>query len=200
MHTQTAIRSEAVRHSVPPPRNALHCRTESLMARSASSRSIKPCILWAPRCHYPRNAEIFGENEPADYRLQGHQRQRAHLQDLERRPPPDRRVLSSWRHLRARISPTSTRFSAEAMTDTKVSWCKRSALDALAGRDAAIAGKLFAVTGRELRRVQDRVLLLIKSAQERVASFLLEMAERACRRATSSSCRCRARISPTTSV
>jgi CRP/FNR family nitrogen fixation transcriptional regulator len=39
---------------------------------------------------------------------------------------------------------------------------------------------LFAVTGRELRRVQDRVLLLVKSAQERVAGFLLEMAERAC--------------------
>ena len=36
------------------------------------------------------------------------------------------------------------------------------------------------MTGRELRRVQERVLLLVKSAQERVASFLLEMAERAC--------------------
>ncbi len=36
----------------------------------------------------------------------------------------------------------------------------------------------MALTGRELRRVQDRILLLIKSAQERVASFLLEMAER----------------------
>ena len=33
--------------------------------------------------------------------------------------------------------------------------------------------------GRELSRVQDRILLLIKSAQERVASFLLEMAKRA---------------------
>jgi hypothetical protein len=30
-----------------------------------------------------------------------------------------------------------------------------------------------------LRRVQDHILLLIKSAQERVAAFLLEMAERA---------------------
>ena len=39
--------------------------------------------------------------------------------------------------------------------------------------------ELFALTGRELRRVQERVLLLVKSAQERVASFLLEMAERA---------------------
>ena len=41
-----------------------------------------------------------------------------------------------------------------------------------------MARQLFTLTGRELRRVQDRILLLIKSAQERVASFLLEMAER----------------------
>jgi CRP-like cAMP-binding protein len=35
------------------------------------------------------------------------------------------------------------------------------------------------LTARELRRAQDRIVLLIKSAQERVVSFLLEMAERA---------------------
>jgi CRP/FNR family nitrogen fixation transcriptional regulator len=38
---------------------------------------------------------------------------------------------------------------------------------------------VFALTGRELHRVQDRILLLIKNARERVGSFLLEMAERA---------------------
>ena len=72
---------------------------------------------------------------------------------------------------------------------------KRSALTALAGRDAAIGRELFDLTGRELRRMQDRVLLLVKSAQERVASFLLEMAERAAP-VTSSNCRCRGRTSP----
>jgi CRP/FNR family transcriptional regulator, nitrogen fixation regulation protein len=56
---------------------------------------------------------------------------------------------------------------------------RRTALDALAGRNASIAQQLFALTGRELVRVQDRIMLLIKSAQERVAAFLLEMAERA---------------------
>ena len=35
------------------------------------------------------------------------------------------------------------------------------------------------MTSREIRRVQDHVLLLIQSAQERVAGFLLEMANRA---------------------
>ena len=71
-------------------------------------------------------------------------------------------------------------FSAEAIADAKVIVVKRSALTALADRDAAIGRELFAITGRELRRVQERVLLLVKSAQERVAGFLLEMAERAC--------------------
>jgi CRP-like cAMP-binding protein len=56
---------------------------------------------------------------------------------------------------------------------------KRSAVTALAARDGAVARELFDLSSRELRRMQNRVLLLIKSAQERVASFLLEMAERA---------------------
>jgi CRP/FNR family nitrogen fixation transcriptional regulator len=70
-------------------------------------------------------------------------------------------------------------FSAEAVADAKVLVVKRSALTALAGRDAAVARELFSLTSRELRRMQERILLLVKSAQERVASFLLEMAERA---------------------
>src|SRR5262249_46358428 len=53
---------------------------------------------------------------------------------------------------------------------------KRSALTALAGRDPTISVELIALTGRELQRVRDRVLLLAKTAQERVAGFLLEMA------------------------
>ncbi len=44
----------------------------------------------------------------------------------------------------------------------------------------AAFGIVSALTGRELQRVQNYVLLLVKSAQERVASFLLEMAERTC--------------------
>ena len=68
--------------------------------------------------------------------------------------------------------------SAETIADTRLRVIKGSALSALAGRDAAVAGELFALTARELRRVQQRMLLLAKTAQERVASFLLEMAER----------------------
>ena len=69
-------------------------------------------------------------------------------------------------------------FAAEAITDSKCSVIKRSAVMTLAARDNEVARQLWAVTGRELQRVQEHILLLIKSAQERVAGFLLEMAQR----------------------
>ena len=50
---------------------------------------------------------------------------------------------------------------------------------ALAARDNDVAQQMWALTARELQRVQDHIMVLIKSAQERVAGFLLEMAERA---------------------
>src|SRR5947207_649056 len=45
-------------------------------------------------------------------------------------------------------------------------------------RDNDAAHQLWALTARELQRVQRHVTLLIKTAQERVVSFLLEMADR----------------------
>lgn len=127
---------------------------------------------------YPRNSEIFGENEPADYLykvVSGGVRTYKILSDGRRQVggfylPGDIFGLE--------FADEHT-LSAEAISDAKVLVVKRSALNALAGRDASVAQQLFALTGRELHRVQDRILLLIKSAQERVASFLLEMAERA---------------------
>jgi CRP/FNR family nitrogen fixation transcriptional regulator len=70
-------------------------------------------------------------------------------------------------------------FSAEAIADTKVVVVKRSMLMTAAGRDTGVSRDLMALTGRELRRAQNRVLLLVKTAEQRVAHFLLEMAERA---------------------
>ena len=126
---------------------------------------------------YPRNSEIFGDNEPADYLYQvvsGCVRTYKILSD-------GRRQIGGF-YLPGEVFglefADEHTLSAEAISDTKVLVVKRSALNALAGRDAAIARELFTLTGRELRRVQDRILLLIKSAQERVAGFLLEMADR----------------------
>jgi CRP/FNR family transcriptional regulator, nitrogen fixation regulation protein len=126
---------------------------------------------------YSRNGEIFGENEPADYLykiVSGSVRTSKVLSD-------GRRQIGDF-YLPGDIFglefAETHGLSAEAVTDAKVLVIKRSALNALATCDASIAAQLFALAGRELRRAQARMMLLVKSAQERVAGFLLEMSDR----------------------
>jgi len=126
---------------------------------------------------FVRNAEIYGENEPAEYLyklVSGTVRTSKILNDGRRQigefyMPGDIFGLEMG---------NDHAFSAEAITDAKVIVIKRSAVEALAARDNEVARQLWATTGRELQRMQDHILLLIKTAQERVAGFLLEMAER----------------------
>jgi CRP/FNR family transcriptional regulator, nitrogen fixation regulation protein len=163
--------ADSIRIAPPPQRRALDGRTE----RNPLMRAMQ---MMGATMSFPRNSEIFGENEPADYVYQvvsGSVRTYKILSD-------GRRQVGGF-YLAGDIFglefADEHSFSAEAVSDAKVIVVKRSALNAQADRDAAIGRELFAITGRELRRVQDRVLLLVKSAQERVAGFLLEMAERA---------------------
>jgi CRP-like cAMP-binding protein len=68
--------------------------------------------------------------------------------------------------------------SAEAINQSTVLVVKRSAVLAAAEREGDVARQLWGITARELGRAQNHSMLLIKSAQERVASFLLEIARR----------------------
>jgi CRP/FNR family transcriptional regulator, nitrogen fixation regulation protein len=170
MHLST--HTDRIRHISIRPVNA--SRTGSVDA-DALGQSMQ---LMGAMMTYPRDAEIFGENEPADYLykvVNGTVRTYKILSD-------GRRQVSGF-YLPGDIFglefTDEHTLSAEAISDAKVLVVKRSALNALAGRDRLVAQQLFALTGRELHRVQDRILLLIKNARERVASFLLEMAGRA---------------------
>jgi len=69
-------------------------------------------------------------------------------------------------------------FSAEAINRTVVRVVRRSAIVGLAERDCEAAGELWAFAARELHQTQERMLLLVKSAPQRIACFLLEMFER----------------------
>jgi CRP/FNR family nitrogen fixation transcriptional regulator len=66
---------------------------------------------------------------------------------------------------------------AEAITNTKVRITKKQALNALTSRDPKVADRL-SLTARELARKQDQVLLLSRSAEDRVIYFLVEMSQR----------------------
>src|SRR6476659_1396058 len=167
MLTQTAIRSgsfkQPTKQTVPPAATHGFGGTIDLMGAPMS---------------FARNAEIYGECEPADYLykvVSGTVRTYKILTD-------GRRQIGAF-YLPGDIfgleSGDEHAFSAEAITNCTVLVIKRSAVVALAARDNSVAQQLWAMTSRELRRVQDHVLLLIQTAQERVAGFLLEMANRA---------------------
>jgi CRP/FNR family nitrogen fixation transcriptional regulator len=71
------------------------------------------------------------------------------------------------------------RFSAEAVGIATVIAYRRSRLPALIAEDAAFREQVMSAMLRSLERAQDHMLLLgRKTAQEKVATFLLDMAER----------------------
>jgi len=126
---------------------------------------------------FARDTEIYGEAEKAEYFykiISGAARTYKVLAD-------GRRQISAF-HLPGDIFGLETgeaySFSAEAVVDAKLLVIKRSIVLLRAARDAAVARQLWMLAGRELQRTHNHALLLIKSAPERMASFLLEMAER----------------------
>jgi CRP-like cAMP-binding protein len=127
--------------------------------------------------HFPRNSEIYGEGEPTEYVykvIAGTVRTSKVLSD-------GRRQIGAF-YLPGDVfgleHGAEHSFSAEAMSDVTVLVVKRSLVNAEAARDHTVAQALWAITARELARAQDHLMLLVKSAQERVAAFLLEMADR----------------------
>lgn len=125
-----------------------------------------------------RNAEIYGDQEPAEYVykvISGAVRTYKVLAD-------GRRQIQAFNmpgDVFGFEAGEQHTLSAEAIVESRVLVVKRSALEALAARDNNVARQLWALTAHELERVQRHVMLLIKTAQERVVSFLLEMAGRA---------------------
>ena len=126
---------------------------------------------------YARNEEIFGEGEPADFVykvVSGSARTYKILSD-------GRRQIGAF-YLPGEVFGLDVddvyHYSADAVGKSTLLVVKRSALIALADTDHNVAHLLWTLTAQELRRLQEHMLLLIRSAQERVACFLLEMAER----------------------
>jgi CRP/FNR family transcriptional regulator, nitrogen fixation regulation protein len=144
--------------------------------RSTECRSGSIEFLGMPTS-FARNAEIYGEKEPADY-----------IYKVVSGAVRTYKVLiDGRRQIAAFYLPGDTfgletgeehAFSAEAVIDAKVLVIRRSLVSALAARDARVARQLWTLAGRELQRTQNHVLLLVRTAPERVATFLLEMAER----------------------
>jgi CRP/FNR family nitrogen fixation transcriptional regulator len=130
----------------------------------------------APRI-YRRDVEIFGQQEPAEclYKVvSGAVRTFSVLRD-GRRHIAGFYLAGDFFGLEA---TSRHALSAEAICNSKILVIKRSALTVLAEREKDIARRLSDMMGGELGRAQAHVTLLIKTSCERVAGFLLEMADR----------------------
>jgi CRP/FNR family nitrogen fixation transcriptional regulator len=127
---------------------------------------------------FARDEEIFGEGETADYVYQvvlGAVRTYRILRD-------GRRQIDEFHfagdHFGLELSDVH-RVTAEAMTDTTVRMIRRGALSEMASQRGDTARAIFRLTAEGLQRSQDHVLMLgRRSACERVAGLLLDIAER----------------------
>lgn len=167
MRTQTSPRPQAANHPVSRP-------ARPTPATHALFGSIE--LMGAPMS-FGKGAEIYGENEPADYvykLVSGTVRSYKILND-------GRRQIEGF-HFPGDVFGLEVgadhASSAEAMADATVLVVRRSAILAAATRDSEVANQLWTYTARELNHARSHAMLLVKTAQERVASFLLDLANR----------------------
>lgn len=158
--------------TVAATQSPIHAR----LAIAASSTDGPLGLIGAP-IRFARNCEIYGEHEPAEYLYQvvsGAVRTYRMLDD-------GRRQISAF-YLPGDVFGVEAGdvhlSSAETISDAQILVAKRSAVMARAEHERSLARQLWMLTVRELQRVQEHSLALIKSAEERVAGFLLEMAGR----------------------
>ena len=136
-----------------------------------------PLGLMGAPMRFARNTEIYGEDEPAEYLYQvisGCVRTYRMLDDGRRQigafylPGDIFGVEAGEAHLS----------SAESICDAQILVVRRSAVMARAEHEKDLSKQLWTLTVRELQRIHEHSLVLIKSAEERVAGFLLEMSRR----------------------
>ncbi|MFB9261605.1 helix-turn-helix domain-containing protein [Bradyrhizobium erythrophlei] len=142
------------------------------------SRAGGPFGMIGTPMRFACNAEIYGEDEAAEYLYQvvsGAVRTYKILED-------GRRQIGAF-YLPGDIfgfeAGETHIASAEAIRETQVLLVKRSALMVRASHEKDLARQLWDTTAQELRRFQEHLMLLISSAEKRVVGFLLDMARRA---------------------
>jgi CRP/FNR family nitrogen fixation transcriptional regulator len=134
-------------------------------------------MLGAP-IRFDRNVEIYGEAEPAEYFYQvvtGAVRTDKVLED-------GRRQIGAF-HLPGDFfgleAGPEHGFTAEAVVASTVRVAKRATITAMAIRDGELAADLWVHTAGRLKAAEDHMILLgRKTAEERVATFLLDIARR----------------------
>lgn len=133
-------------------------------------------LVGAPMA-FQKGREIYGQNEPADY-----------VYKLLKGTAQSGKILSDGRRqiqdfyfpgdVFGMESGLTHEASAEAVSDVTVALVHSSSVASVAMRDAEIACHVLAYLSLELDHARNHATLLVKTAQERVASFLLQLDRR----------------------
>lgn len=155
--------------------SSIHARQAAAVRSNSPPEG--PLGLIGASTRFARNAEIYAEDDSAEYLYQvisGAVRTCRTLDDGRRQigsfylPGDIFDVEASEVHLA----------SAQAIRETHIVVAKRSAVMARAEYEKDVAKQLWILAVRELQRMHEHAMVLMKSAEERVAGFLLEMAGR----------------------
>jgi len=167
MHAEAATRSQILSRAPHFP-----------YAQDQSAQTMFGSVeLTGARMSFAKDVEIYGENEPAEYVykvLTGTVRVYKILQD-------GRRQIEAFYfagdvfglELDSRHAS-----SAEAVSASTIAVVRRSTLTAAAAKDPTVSHRLWMHTAHELEKARRHAMLLVKTAQERVASFLIDISNR----------------------
>ncbi|GGF79616.1 transcriptional regulator [Azorhizobium oxalatiphilum] len=175
-----SIPPQAYAHAMPSGRwSEIAKGTASMSLNGEAASPAQVVAALGTPVSFSRNSEIFGDDQLAEHvyvvttgvvricKLMGDGRRQIETFCL----PGD---AFGWE------TGDRYRFSAEAVSECRLVRVKRSVLFSRAGAEPELACALWALSFAELQRAQEHLLLLgRKTAQERVGSFLLDLARRA---------------------
>lgn len=163
-----------------PERCSVDCYDDCSLPQAPSRKSKEidePIAKMGRLVHYKRGAEIFAEGQPVEYVyrvVSGAVRTSRVLHNGRRQIcqfylPGDYFGLEEHREQAT---------SAFAVNDTQILVTNRHAIAKLTCRRRDVTQQLLKIASKEAKYLQDQIFLLTKTAEERLAWFLLQMSER----------------------
>ncbi|MBX3428315.1 MAG: helix-turn-helix domain-containing protein [Hyphomonadaceae bacterium] len=135
-------------------------------------------VLQGTRVHFRRNEEVFGEGEDAEY---VYRVVTGAVRTIRFSSDGRRQILNFYLpgDVFGLECGKQHTLSAEAVADCDLSLVRRSLIDTAAKQDASAAQAVIGMMQRQLQNAQEHALVLgRKGAGERVAAFLLKLADR----------------------
>lgn len=163
-----------------PERCSVNCYDDCSFpqAHSRKSKEIdEPIAKMGRLVHYKRGAEIFGEGQPAEYvyRVVSGAVRTSRILNNGRRQICQFYLPGDYFGLETHNEQATSAF---AVSDTQILVTNRHMIAKLTCRRRDVTQQLMRIASKEAKHLQDQIFLLTKTAEERIAWFLLQMSQR----------------------